>query len=148
MAEYRLKFIGNGEFLVISPELLSLLLSRIGRSKEKEVLVDMEKWMPKEYQDYVLNVININRKINGFSFEWILPETLTQTELFQIVEKQLRDLQLDEKNCFERVQLLEKRGNVIELNCNRPFWLVCKNTEAVFLYEKESGETEKIVIKV
>lgn len=148
MAEYRLKFIGNGEFLVISPELLSLLLSRIGGSKEKEVLVDIDSWMPGEYQEYVLNVINTNREIDGFSFGWILSETLTQTELFQIVEKQLRDLELDDKKCFERVRLLEKKGNIIELNCSGTFWLVCKNTEAVFLYEKEDGGMERIVIKV
>ena len=64
MKEYRLKINGEIDFIIISPQVLSSLISQIHNSLECEVAVNIEDIMPPGFTDYLLRVINTNRFTN------------------------------------------------------------------------------------
>ena len=70
MKEYRLKINGEIDFIIISPQVLSSLISQIHNSLECEVAVNIEDIMPPGFTDYLLRVINGKRC--GFSKRYFL----------------------------------------------------------------------------
>lgn len=146
MTTYKLKFVGNREFIIISPQILQLLLADVRRSQEKELSVDMGQLIPDAYRDYLLNVINSNREESYFSYDYIQRKPVALAELLKITEKQLKQMNIGNAECFEEIQLLEKKGRWLELDCTDTFWIACKDTEALFLYRHSDGSEE--IIKV
>ena len=57
MKEYKLKINGEIDFIIISPQVLSSLISQIHSSPEREVAVNIEDIMPPGFTDYLLRVI-------------------------------------------------------------------------------------------
>ena len=57
-------------------------------------------------------------------------------------------MRVEEEKCFETVRLLEKKGMVLELNCSNNFWIVCKNSDAIFQYKKADGTWVFIKVEV
>lgn len=148
MIVYKLKFVGDGEFIIISPPILHWLIAKVKMSSEKELSVDIDRLFPRSYQEYLLNVINSNSDEPFFSYEYITKTPLGQKDLFKIAEHQLEDIKIEDVNCFDTVRLLEKRGFVLELNCSNGFWIACKNSEAVFQYSNPDGTLEIIKVEV
>lgn len=148
MTEYKLKFVGDREFIIISPQILQVLLEDVRKSKEKELSVDMAQLIPGAYGEYLLNVINSNRMESFFSFDYIKRDPVALAELFRITEKQLKQMNIGDAECFEEIQLLEKKGRWLELECTDPFWIACKDTEAVFLYRHLDGSEEIIMVEI
>ena len=73
MKEYKLKINGEIDFIIISPQVLSSLISQIHSSPEREVAVNIEDIMPPGFTDYLLRVINVNRFTNErFRYRYIL----------------------------------------------------------------------------
>ena len=134
MIVYKLKFVGDGEFIIISPPILRRLIEKVKKSSEKELTVEFDHLFPRPYQEYLLNVINSNSDEPYFSYEYIPKVLLDQNDLFKIAELQLEEMKIEDVICFDTVRLLKKRGNVLEMNCSNSFWTACKNPEAVFQY--------------
>ena len=134
MIVYKLKFVGDGELIIISPPILRRLIEKVKKSSEKELTVEFDRLFPSPYQEYLLNVINSNSDEPYFSYEYIPKVLLDQNDLFKIAEHQLEEMKIEDVNCFDTVRLLKKRGNVLEMNCSNSFWTACKNSEAVFQY--------------
>lgn len=148
MTKYKLKFVGDREFIIISPQILQVLLADVRRSKEKELSVDMERLMPDAYKDYLVNVINSNRREPYFSFDYIKQNPIALTALYNIIMHQLRLMNIEDTGCFEEVRMLEKKGQWMELDCSDTFWVVCKDTEAIFLYRHTDGSEEVIMVEI
>ena len=117
MIVYKLKFVGDGEFIIISPPILRRLIEKVKKSSEKELTVEFDHLFPRPYQEYLLNVINSNSDEPYFSYEYIPKVLLDQNDLFKIAEHQLEEMKIEDVNCFDTVRLLKKRGNVLEMNC-------------------------------
>ena len=132
MIVYKLKFVGDGEFIIISPPILRRLIEKVKKSSEKDLTVEFDHLFPRPYQEYLLNVINSNSDEPYFSYEYIPKVLLDQNDLFKIAEHQLEEMKIEDVNCFDTVRLLKKRGNVLEMNCSNSFWTACKNSEACF----------------
>lgn len=142
MTVYKLRFVGEGEFIIISPLILHRLIEKVKLSPEKELSVEIDRLFPGAYQEYLLNVINSNSDEPYFSYGYIAKAALTQKDLFKIAEYQLEKMKIEDVKCFDTVRLLEKRGNILELNCSNGFWIACKNSEAVFQYSNPDGTVE------
>ena len=56
MKEYKLKINGEIDFIIISPQVFSSLISQIHNSPEREVAVNIEDIMPPGFTDYLLRV--------------------------------------------------------------------------------------------
>jgi len=90
MKEYRLKINGEIDFIIISPQVLSSLISQIHNSLECEVAVNIEDIMPPGFTDYLLRVINTNRFTNKqFRYHYILENLVTKKGLYEILRQQL-----------------------------------------------------------
>lgn len=148
MIVYKLKFAGDGEFIIISPHILHQLVEKVKKSSEKELSVDIDRLFPRTYQEYLLNVINSNSDEPYFFYDYLAKTPLDQKDLFKITEHQLEEMKIEDVNCFDTVRLLEKRGNVLELNCSNSFWIICRNSEAVFQYNNPDGTLEIIKVGV
>lgn len=144
MIVYRLKFAGDGEFIILSPSILRRLIGKVRKSPLKELSVDMDRLFPGTYQEYLLNVINGNSGEPYFSYQYLAKAPLEQKDLFKIAEHQLDRMKIETENCFDAVRLPEEKGNVLELNCSSVFWTACKNSEAVFEYGNPDGTAELV----
>lgn len=147
MTKYKIKFSGKREFIIISPGILLSLIREVQKSVKKEISVDVEQLMPESYQQYILNVINVNRDNPYFAFDYICENPVRKKELFQILRKQLGRVRLENKGCFDEIRLIEKRGKWFELECAEPFWIACKDVEGIFLYCHSDGRQEVLIIE-
>lgn len=148
MRVYKLKFIGEGKFMILSPSILRRLIEKVKKSPKKELSVDIDRLFPKAYQEYLLHVINSNSDEPYFSYDYIKKIPLAQKDLLKITEHQLEELMVEDAACFDTVRLLEKRGEILELNCSNNFWIACKNSEAVFQYSHPDGTLEIIRVEI
>lgn len=108
----------------------------------------MKCLFPKDLEEYLLNVLNANSDIDYFSFPSIRKGTFTSDDLLQLAQRQFTDLYIENDKCFERVVLLNHTGNILELNCNKKFWIVCKSAEAEFFCSYPDGRTEILTIEI
>lgn len=64
MKEYTLIIKGEIDFIILSPQVLSSLITQIHNSPERKVVVSIESIMPPKFTEYLLRVINSNRFTN------------------------------------------------------------------------------------
>ena len=150
MKEYRLKINGEIDFIIISPQVLSSLISQIHSSPEREVAVNIEDIMPPGFTDYLLRVININRFTNErFRYHYILENPVTKKGLYEILKQQLSSADIEKSPCFQSIRLTDTfRGDVeLDMECNEPFFWACKDTAAKFVYTFPDGREETLVIE-
>ena len=115
MKEYKLKINGEIDFIIISPQVLSSLISQIHNSPEREVAVNIEDIMPPGFTDYLLRVINTNRFTNErFRYHSILENPVTKKGLYEILRQQLSNADIEKSPCFQTIRLtdtfLHRRG--------------------------------------
>lgn len=150
MKEYRLKINGEIDFIIISPQVLSSLISQIHNSPEREVAVNIKDIMPPGFTDYLLRVININRFTNErFRYHYILENPVTKKGLYEILQQQLSNADIEKSPCFQTIRLTDTfRGDVeLDMECNEPFFWACKDTAAKFVYTFPDGREETLVIE-
>ena len=79
MKEYTLIIKGEMDFIILSPQVLSSLITQIHNSPERKVVVSIESIMPPKFTDYLLRVINSNRFSNErFRYRYILENPVTK----------------------------------------------------------------------
>lgn len=150
MKEYKLKIRGEIDFIIISPQVLSSLISQIHNSPEHEVAVNIEDIMPPGFTDYLLRVINTNRFTNKrFRYHYILENPITKKGLYEILRQQLSRTNTERFPCFQTIHLTATfRGNVeLDMECNDLFFWACKDTSAKFIYTFPDGRQETLVIE-
>lgn len=108
MKEYKLKINGEIDFIIISPQVLSSLISQIHNSPEREVAVNIEDIMPPGFTDYLLRVINVNRFTNErFRYYYILENPVTKKGLYEILKQQLSNADIEKSPCFQTIRLTD-----------------------------------------
>ncbi len=150
MKEYKLKINGEIDFIIISPQVLSSLISQIHSSPEREVAVNIEDIMPPGFTDYLLRVINVNRFTNErFRYHYILENPVTKKGLYEILRQQLSNADIEISSCFQTIRLTDTFWGDVELDmeCNEPFFWACKDTAAKFVYTFPDGREETLVIE-
>lgn len=149
MKEYRLKFVGLKDLIIISPKVLESFIPHIYYSKSKELVVNIEEFMPKSYSDYLMEIINTNREISEFKYQNIRADVLVRKHIYQILQYQLQSLTIDTDKCFYNVCLLEQKKDSagLDIECNEPFYWACKDSESVFWYTNELGRQVKLVVE-
>lgn len=125
MKEYKLKINGEIDFIIISPQVFSSLISQIHSSPEREVAVNIEDIMPPGFTDYLLRVINVNRFTNErFRYRYILENPVTKKGMYEILRQQLSRTNTERFPCFQTIQLTDTfQGNVeLDMECNDLFF--------------------------
>ena len=150
MKEYKIRINGGADFVVVFPEVISSLISKIRDNGNEELVVGIEEVMPEQMTEYLLRVLNTNRFTNSqFRFRQILEDPITKEGLYQVLGEQLRGMDIDERKCFYKVELIETLtgDSGLEIECTIPFLLACKDTAAVFLYTAGTGKIN-IYVKI
>lgn len=150
MKKYKICINGGADFVVVFPEVISSLISKIRDNGNEELVVGIEEVMPEQMTEYLLRVLNTNRFTNSqFRFRQILEDPITKEGLYQVLGEQLRGLDIDERKCFYKVELIEMLtgDSGLEIECTIPFLLACKDTAAVFLYTAGTGKIN-IYVKI
>ena len=150
MKEYKLKISGEMDFVIISPQVFSSLIAKIHNSPEREVAVVVEEIMPPGFMYYLINVINVNRFTNEkFRYHYILEDPITRKDLYKILKEQLSRADMDNTTCFQNISLQRTLHGAAELDmeCNEPFFLACKDSTAKLVYTFQDGREETLVIE-
>lgn len=150
MKEYKLKINGGYDFVVIAPQTLSSLISKIHDSPEAEPCVRVEDIMPADFAKYLVNVINSNRQTNIlFRYSQIVEDPITKRELYQLMQEQLELMDMNNESCFEAISLIDTlNGEVgVDVACTEPFFWACKDSAARFVYTFPDGRQETLVIE-
>lgn len=150
MKEYTLIIKGEMDFIILSPQVLSSLITQIHNSPERNVVVSIESIMPPKFTDYLLRVINSNRFSNErFRYRYILENPVTKKGLYEILRQQLSNTDIEKSPCFQTIHLTDTfRGDVeLDMECNEPFFWACKDTAAKFVYTFPDGREETLVIE-
>lgn len=150
MKEYRLKINGRYGFIILSPQTISLLISKIHNSPNKELAVKVEDIMPADFARYLVNVINSNRQTNiCFRYSQIAADPITKRELYQLMQKQLSFMDMDKTLCFENIKLVNTMTGEtgFDIDCTEPFFWACKDSAARFVYTFSDGRQETLVIE-
>ena len=145
-----MKISGEMDFVIISPQVFSSLIAKIHNSPEREVAVVVEEIMPPGFMDYLINVINVNRFTNEkFRYHYILEDPITRKDLYKILKEQLSRADMDNTTCFQNISLQETLHGAAELDmeCNEPFFLACKDSTAKLVYTFQDGREETLVIE-
>lgn len=145
-----MKISGEMDFVIISPQVFSSLIAKIHNSPEREVAVVVEEIMPPGFVDYLINVINVNRFTNEkFRYHYILEDPITRKDLYKILKEQLSRADMDNTTCFQNISLQRTLHGAAELDmeCNEPFFLACKDSTAKLVYTFQDGREETLVIE-
>lgn len=148
MQKYTLQIKGENKFIILSPSVLYKLICKIKNNPSTEICLDMKCLFPKDLEEYLLNVLNANSDKDYFSFPSIRKGIFTSDDLLQLAQRQFTDLYIENDKCFEKVVLLNHTGNILELNCNKKFWIVCKSSEVEFFCSYPDGRTEILTIEI
>lgn len=147
MKDYKLKFVGVKDLIIISPKVLENFIPHIYNSRHRELEIDIEDIMPKSYSNYLMEIINTNRGITGFEYENIRADVLVRKHIYQILQYQLQSLTIDKDKCFYTVCLQEEDSSGLDMECNEPFYWACKDSKSVFWYTDELGRQVKLVVE-
>lgn len=145
-----MKISGEMDFVIISPQVFSSLIAKIHNSPEREVAVVVEEIMPPGFMDYLINVINVNRFTNEkFRYHYILEDPITRKDIYKILKEQLSRADMDNTTCFQNISLQRTLHGAAELDmeCNEPFFLACKDSTAKLVYTFQDGREETLVIE-
>lgn len=121
MKEYTLIIKGEMDFIILSPQVLSSLITQIHNSPERKVVVSIESIMPPKFTDYLLRVINSNRFSNErFRYRYILENPVTKKGMYEILRQQLSRTNTERFPCFQTIRLTDTfQGNVeLDMECN------------------------------
>lgn len=149
MTEYKLKINGVTDFIIISPRVLSSLIAKIHDSPDSEITVEVEEIMPLEFTEYLLRVINSNRFADQhFRYRYISEHPMSETELYEILRRQLMNASVQKSICFRNICLADTISGKKEfdIECSKPFFWVCKDSSSRFFYTCEDGRQELLVI--
>lgn len=138
MEAYRIKMPGKYDVIVISPKMVDALLDKIRHSTIKELVIPAEEILPQGYHEYLSCVLNANVDIAG---------TLPDRNVYALIAGQIKKLQCNEQDCFDRVDVAEPENNPqFDLDTSEEFYIVTKQEKNQFHYVFKGENDEEISI--
>lgn len=131
MRECKLKIDVGEDFVIITPQMLSALISRIHRVPGRELVVAAQEIIPIGLAEYMEKVINTNRYTTScFRYSYILEDPITTKELHQILRLQMEVLEMDQTTCFRSVAPadISSEEEGFYIICTEPFFEACKDS--------------------
>lgn len=138
MKEYRIKITGKYDVIVLSPKMIAVLIEKIRNSDTKELVIPAEEILPQGYAQYLARVLEANMEI---------AKSLPNRSAYTLIAEQIKKLQFNEKDCFERVGVREPNSSPqFDVDASEEFFIVTKQENSQFHYSFKSENGEKISI--
>lgn len=150
MQECKLIIDGGEDFVIVTPQMLSALISRIRELPGRELVVAVREILPQGLEEYMEKVINTNRcTASCFQYSYILEDLITKRELYRILRQQLEALEMNQTTCFQRIVLADTISGEagFDIACTEPFFWACKDSRVRFVYVSPEGEQEALVLE-
>lgn len=150
MTEYKLSIIGVEDFIIISPMVLGMLMQKVKESPDMNMEIPVESIMPPGFTQYLVNVLNSNRENEKFQFKQILDDPLEKEHIYKIIEYQMKGLQIEKAECFERFTLIVEDSNDrynYGIETDNSFFCICKDEKSKFVYVYPDGRQESIILE-
>ncbi len=158
MKEYRIRITGNYDVIVLSPKIIGALIEKIRRSAVKEMVIPAEEILPQGYIEYLSCVLNANEEIanTGMTDAGTADAETAKTELakalsdgnaYTLIAEQMRKLQCNEQDCFDRVEVaVHERNPRFDMDASEDFYIVTKQENSCFRYVFKGENNEEIGI--
>ncbi len=138
MKEYRIRITGKYDVIVLSPKMIAALTEKIRSSDTKELVIPAEEILPQGYAQYLARVLEADMEI---------AESLPNRSAYTLIAEQIKKLQFNEKDCFERVGVTDPdRIPQFDVDTSEEFFIVTRQENSRFHYSFQSGNGEKINI--
>lgn len=141
MKEYRIKITGKYDVIVLSPKMITTLIDKIRHSNSKEMVVPAEDILPQGYAEYLTRVLDANTEV---------AKTLPNRNAYTLIAEQMKKMQFDEKDCFDRVEVTEPESNPqLDMEASKDFFIVTKqeNSQFRYVFKSENGEEISVVLE-
>lgn len=138
MKEYKIKITGKYDIIVLSPKMIAVLIEKIRSSDTKELVIPAEEILPQGYAQYLARVLEANMEI---------AKSLPNRSAYTLIAEQIKKLQFNEKDCFERVGVTKPNSSPqFDVDASEEFFIVTKQENSQFHYSFKSENGEKISI--
>lgn len=138
MKEYRIRITGKYDVIVLSPKMIAALTEKIRSSDTKELVIPAEEILPQGYAQYLARVLEADMEI---------AKSLPNRNAYTLIAEQIKKLQFNEKDCFERVEVTDPdRIPQFDVDTSEEFFIVTRQENSRFHYSFQSGTGEKINI--
>lgn len=138
MREYKIKITGKYDVIVLSPNMIARFIDKIRGSDTKEIVIPAEEILPQGYAQYLARVLEANFEI---------AKSLSNRSAYTLIAEQIKKLQFNEKDCFERVGVTEPNSSPqFDVDASEEFFIVTKQENSRFHYSIKGGNGEEISI--
>lgn len=138
MKEYKIRITGKYDVIVLSPGIIARLIEKIRCSDTKEMVIPAEEILPQGYAEYLSRVLEANTQI---------VRDLQDRNAYTLIADQIRNLQFDEQDCFDRVKVIEpEKYPLLDVETNKGFYIVTKQESSRFRFAYQGSRGEEISI--
>ena len=136
MREYRIRFTGEQDFILLSPEMIAALIDRVRCSPSPEMTVSVQELSGPEYARYLAHTVRAN-----------LPENSPQT-VESLLARQIGELSIDCRPCFDEAEVrLQRDGAQLNLKAEERFFRIAKRSDSRFICSYPDGEEVILVLE-
>lgn len=107
---YKIHFECADEFIIIPVKIMLELLNC--KEIEKLVNISIEEIFPDQYMEYLEKVLNVNRHLPEFSYQYIKESPINENGIIKILLRQLKKMKVNDIYCFEEVKFSSYNDNV------------------------------------
>lgn len=89
--EYKIRINSGIDFVIVFPEVIGFLISKIRDNEDEELVVGIDEVMTEQMTAYLLRVLNTNRFTNSqFRFRQILENPITKMDCIRFLKNSCR----------------------------------------------------------
>ena len=138
MKEYKIKITGNYDILILHPKIISNLIKKVKDSDTKEMIIQADEIMPKNYNEYLKRVLQSNASITKSS---------SGKNMYELIAEELEKLQVNNKQCFDKVSVVNNKIlTSFDVDTNETFYMLIKQRDSQFKYVFKNDNWEEITV--
>ena len=138
MKEYKIKITGNYDILILHTKIISNLIKKVKDSDTKEMIIQADEIMPKNYNEYLKRVLQSNASITKSS---------SGKNMYELIAEELEKLQVNNKQCFDKVSVVNNKIlTSFDVDTNETFYMLIKQRDSQFKYVFKNDNGEEITV--
>ncbi len=138
MNEYKIKITGNYDILILHPKIISNLIKKVKDSDTKEMIIQADEIMPKNYNEYLKRVLQSNASIT---------KSASGKNMYELIAEELEKLQVNNKQCFDKVSVVNNKIlTSFDVDTNETFYMLIKQRNSQFKYVFKNDNGEEITV--
>lgn len=109
---FEVEFLKKGEFIVLPLSVVRDLIDIAKKSQTSSLKISLERLIPIDYIEYLVNVINGNKGKDLFRYDYLRKDKVTVEDIPLIIERQLGYLAVNGTRCFAEVKMMKFKNTL------------------------------------